>query len=86
MGYAKINDSKKGYICTVDFDIELGVSENGVTIYSDIEEANKCIFHNCGAYEIEIVVKKILDSEECKKLREDENINRVLSNINKGKI
>lgn len=53
---------KKGYICSIAFNMELEYTD--VKIIHDQKLLNKCTNAECGIYEVEIVLKKIIQSQD----------------------
>lgn len=55
--------SKKGYMCSTDYEFELGSASGGSKVYSSIEDLvnNKKCHSSCGIFEVEILLKRKID-------------------------
>ena len=57
---------RRGFMCKVDFDHELGEAVGGNTIYGDEEDCRKnrrCI-DTCGMVEVEVRLKRVVQEED----------------------
>lgn len=56
-----------GYMCSVDFDYELGKAAGGVEVYKSVNDLKKhrhCVDAECGIYEVIVERKKVLKESE----------------------
>lgn len=64
-----MSETKIVYMCSTDFDTELGMASGQAKVFNSLELINKnctCVQpgpDNCGIYEVEITVKKIVQEQ-----------------------
>lgn len=60
---------KKGYMCSIDFDWELGEAMGGSTIYPSVEDLKEhhVPWESCGIVEVEITRTNIVHKEDLRR-------------------
>ena len=71
--YVPKTEIRTGYMCSVDFDHELGMAKGGNQVFAtpeDVQAHLKCVSTECGIYEVEIKFRSVVVEERWDKKKD----------------